>query len=200
MKQASAESGGASGLPLNHYDALPAVAVVGDDHGQAGRPYKEEAKLSHGLYVQRNVVFNSTCILSLQPSRHFCRSLMVVGSYRVCIRWGVFLQTGPVAGRHLCRMLRAAQWRPDPYLGVEPGDTYRGLSGNRPLPAWHREDAGRVDGETASTRGLGARVLCTAPRRGFPIVLFALSGPELAPFRTFLTRAREKRPLRFPGT
>ena len=26
MKQASAESGGASGLPLNHYDALPAVA------------------------------------------------------------------------------------------------------------------------------------------------------------------------------
>jgi hypothetical protein len=58
MKQASAESGGASGLPLNHYDALPAVAVVGDDHGQAGRPYKEEAKLSHGLYVQRNAVFN----------------------------------------------------------------------------------------------------------------------------------------------
>ena len=48
----------ASGLPLNHYDALPAVAVVGDDHRQAGGPYKEEAKLSHGLYVQRNAVFN----------------------------------------------------------------------------------------------------------------------------------------------
>ena len=99
MKQASAEIGGASGLPLNHYDALPAVAVVGDDHGQAGRLYKEEAKLSHGLYVQRNAVFNFDPHLSLQPSRHFCRSLMVVGSYRVSIRWASS-QTGPVAGRH----------------------------------------------------------------------------------------------------
>ena len=66
MKQASlcslivhgGESGGASGLPLNQYDALAAVALVRDDHGQAGRLNKEEAKLSHGLYVQRNAVFN----------------------------------------------------------------------------------------------------------------------------------------------
>jgi potassium efflux system protein len=54
----------------------------------------------------------STRILSLQPSRHFCRSLMVVGSYRVCTASS---QTGPVAGRHFIRtMPRAAQRRPGP--------------------------------------------------------------------------------------
>ena len=58
MKQASAGSGGGSGLPLNHYDAFRAVALVGDDHGQAGRPYEEQAKVSHGLYVQRHAAFN----------------------------------------------------------------------------------------------------------------------------------------------
>ena len=45
-------------LPLNHYDALRAVALVGDDHGQAGRPYEERAKVSHGLCVQRHAAFN----------------------------------------------------------------------------------------------------------------------------------------------
>ena len=54
-------------------------------------------------------------------------------------------------------------------------------------------------GKPRLTRGLGARVLCTAPRRGFPIVLFALSGPELAPFRTFLTRALRKKAASVSG-
>ena len=54
-------------------------------------------------------------------------------------------------------------------------------------------------GKPRLTRGLGARVLCTAPRRGFPIVLFALSAPELVPFRTFLTRALRKKAVSVSG-
>ena len=49
----------------------------------------------------------STRILSLQPSRHFCRSLMVVGSYRSAFV-GPPLRLAPVAGRHLIRTMHRA--------------------------------------------------------------------------------------------
>ena len=100
----SSGSGSASGLPLNHYDALPAVALVGDDHDQAGRPYEGEAKVATVFTSSEMPPLTSTRILSLQPSRHFCRSLIVVGSYRVCI-CRASSQTGPVAGRHFIRTM-----------------------------------------------------------------------------------------------
>ena len=69
----------------NRFDALPAVAVVGDDHGQAGGPYKEEAKLSHGVYVQRNAVFNFDPHLIAAAVETFLQIIDGRRSYRVCL-------------------------------------------------------------------------------------------------------------------
>ena len=56
---------------------------------------------------------------------------------------------------------------------------------------------GRVKGKPRLTRGLGARVLCTAPRRGFPHRSHRASGRyEFGPFRArrLHTRLRFRRP------
>ena len=56
-----------------------------------------------------------------------------------------------------------------------------------------------VKGKPRLTRGLGARVLCTAPRRGFPHRSLRAICSRACAVSTFFTRALRKRPLRFLG-